>query len=304
MRITKALVSLLVCALLLCACDYIVLPEEEDGPLLESKGWSAVATGITASDAGGVRIELTLRNDTADWSAMKADENQPAMLKFANGKKSSCDTVFVSSGGHRLAPGFQMRGYVSGMAAQPATQPIYVECKGTNLSPGSVLLIGYSYVTGDYNYYYPDNNKATGTLEVNLDRLATGLEYPLAAQVKGLIQPPDVSITALNDCVLTLTGVQRSEDGFQFDWLNTNPGEYPSYVHVGNPPVIGSDGILYGIYQSPDLASAPSAGGGKTAEWNTTVSAPAGVSGFYILLSVESKRQRYFVHYAIDISDR
>ena len=106
MRVTKALIPILACALLLGACDYIVLPEEESSPQSKSsKGWSAIVTNVGASDAGGLRIDITIRNETADWSAMKAVADKPAVLT-AGGKTTNCDTVFVGTGGHRLAPGF------------------------------------------------------------------------------------------------------------------------------------------------------------------------------------------------------
>lgn len=84
----------------------------------------------------------------------------------------------------------------------------------------------------------------------------------------------------------------------------TNPGEYPTYVHVGNPPVIGPEGIIYGRYQTPDLASVPIAPAGDKAEWMTEVAVPQDATGLYILLSVESKKQRLFVNYAVDITDK
>ena len=43
----------------------------------------------------------------------------------------------------------------------------------------------------------------------------------------------------------------------------------------------------------------PVAGAGKTAEWTTEVAVPQEVSGLYILLSVESGKQRLFANYAI-----
>jgi hypothetical protein len=68
--------------------------------------------------------------------------------------------------------------------------------------------------------------------------------------------------------------------------------------------VIGADGILYGYYESPDLASAPVTPPGDVAEWTTEVAVPAEVKGFYIMLSVEAKKGRTFVNHAIDISDK
>jgi hypothetical protein len=303
MRNKKALIPILLCILLLFACDYIVLPEDLDtAASASSKGWSAVATNVGQSSAGDLHIDLTLRNETADWSALQATTNKPAVLTTGDGKTTNCDTVFVSTGGHRLAPGFQMRGFIAGTKAEPKTQLIYVECKGAAATPGSKLSIDYSYVTGEYNYYYPETNKVDSTLEVNLDEVATDLQYPIAEPVEGLIQSPGIEITAINKVVLTLTDVERTDKGLQFKWQTANPGEYPSYVHIGNPPVIGADGILYGFYETPDIVSVPITPAGEKAEWTTVVAVPPDVKGLYIMLSVESKKQRLFVNYAIDVT--
>ena len=305
MRHRKVFIPFLVCLLLSFACDYIVLPEEEATPTsAASKGWGAVVTNIGKSEAGDLRIELTIQNETSDWSAMSAIANKPAVLTSSDGTTANCDTVFVGTGGHRLAPGFQMRGYITGTKAEPKTQLNYVECKGVEATPGARLSIDITYVFGEYNYYYQDTNRTEAKLELNLDQVATDVKYPVATPVEGLIQKADVNITAINNCVLTLTGAARTDTGLQFTWQSSNPGEYPSYVHIGAPPVIGEDGILYGIYESPDLTSVPVAGAGKTAEWTTTVAVPKDVKGLYILLSVESKKQRLFVNYAIDITDK
>jgi hypothetical protein len=127
----------------------------------------------------------------------------------AGDKTTDCDTVFVSSGGHRLAPGFQMRGFIGGIKAEPMTQLIYVECAGAEAASGAKLSIDYVYFAGQYNYYEPEANKADGTMEPNLDEVATDLTYPIAEPVEGLVQKADVEITAINDIVLTLTGAER-----------------------------------------------------------------------------------------------
>jgi len=305
MRTKKALIPVLACALLLCACDYIVLPEGLDSSTnQESKGWSAVATNVGASDAGDLHIDLAIRNETADWSAMQAVADKPAVLTTQDGETTDCTTVFVGTGGYRLAPGFQMRGYTGGKKAEPKTQLLYVECKGAAATAGAKLAIEISYVTGQYNYYYPDANKVDATLEVNLDEVATDLTYPIAEAVEGLIQKPGAEIVAINDVVLILTDVTRSDTGLQFKWQTSNPGEYPTYVHVGNPPVIGADGIIYGFYETPDIVSVPITPAGDKAEWATEVAVPAEATGLYILLSVESGKQRLFANYAVDITDK
>ena len=68
--------------------------------------------------------------------------------------------------------------------------------------------------------------------------------------------------------------------------------------------MIGEDGIFYGFYESPDIASVPITSAGDQAEWTTEVGAPKDVKGLYIMLSVESKKQRLFTNYAVDITDK
>ncbi len=298
----KSWLLILLGTLLFSACDYIVLPEEElsQAPTV-SRGWSAVTTGVTSA-AGVLHVDLTIRNETGAWSAMQATPGKPAVLTTGTGK-TDCATVMVSTGGHRLAPGFQMRGFVAGTKAEPAVQLLYVECQAET-APGATLSLSYSYLTGDYNYYYPEENKVEAELSLSLDQVAAKVQYPIAEQIEGVVQPADLGIEAINKCALTLAGVQRTGADVQFTWQAANPGEYPSYVHIGLPPVIGSDGIIYGLYESPDLASVPVAGAGQTAEWTTMVAVPQDVHGLYILLSVESKKQRLFTHYAIAIADQ
>lgn len=293
-------------AMLSFACKYIVLPEGLGSPEeaeRESTGWSAVATNVGKSETGDLHIDLTIRNETGDWSAMEAIAGQPAFLT-SGGKRIDCDTTFVSTGGHRLAPGFQMHGYTSGTVSDPVIQPVYVECAGVEAAPGSTLSIPYSYVTGQYNYYEQDKNKVDDKLEIDLDAIVTDLNYPVAEEVDGLIQKPDIEIIALNKVILKLTGVQRTENGLQFTWKTINPGTYPSYVHIGAPPVIGSDGVLYGFYETPDIVSVPITPAGDEAQWTTEVKVPQDVKGFYIPLSVETGKARLFANYALDITDQ
>jgi hypothetical protein len=307
MSMRKAFVSILLAyAIVSLACVYIVLPEgyeTSNETSNGSTGWSAVATNIGKSESGDLHIDISIRNETGEWSAMNAVDDKPALLSN-NGKSINCDTTFVSTGGHRLAPGFQMRGYTAGTKTEPVKQLIYVECAGADATPGSILSIPYTYVTGQYNYYEQDKNKVEANLDINLDEVITNLVYPIAEQIDGLIQQPDIEIVAINKVTLTLTGVQRTESNLQFAWKTYNPGDYPTYVHIGNPPVIGDDGILYGFYQTPDIISVPITPAGGTAEWTTEVLVPPNVKGFYILLSVETGKARLFANYAIDITDK
>lgn len=299
----KALIPFLVCALLSLACSYIVLPDKPTTPkAVKSKGWTALATNIGKNEAGDLHIDITIRNETNDWSAMQA--SQEASLKTADGKTSSCDTVFIGSGGHRLAPGFQMRGYTIGTKKEPKTQLIYVECKGAQASTGSTLSVDYSYVTGMLNYFEQDANKASGTLVINLDQVAAGLTYPVAEVVDGAVQAPDAKIDAINTNVLTLKDVQHTDTGLQFTWDNYNPSEYPLKVHIGIPPVIGADGVIYGYYEIMDLETPPTTPAGGNVDWTTAVQTPKDGSGFYILLSFESGKQRLYANRAIDITGK
>jgi hypothetical protein len=234
---------------------------------------------------------------------MEAADGSPAVL-HAGGQDHPCNTVFVGTGGHRVAPGFQLRGYIAGTKAEPETQMIYVECDGVAPAPGSSLTIDYSYVTGQYNYYEQDKGRVDTSLEVDLDQVAKDLTYPVGVPVDGLIQDPAAPMEAINKLTLELADVQRTADGLEFTWRTTNPGEYPSYLHIGNPPVIGDDGILYGFYETPDIVSVPITAAGGAAEWKTEVAVPPEVGGLYLLLSVETGKARLFANYALDISDR
>jgi hypothetical protein len=307
MNTWKRLLLALVSAFTLYACAYIVVPEVEDvSTPAASQGWTAFVTGVGQSATGDLHVDITIRNDTGDWSAMQATPDKPAVLTTADGKTTNCGTVFLGTGGHRLAPGFQMRGYTAGTKMEPVIQLIYVECAGVPVqaAAGASLSINYTYYTGPYDYFYPENNKASGMLQLKLDEVVADLTYPVGVAVEGLSIKPGVEITAINNNVLVLTEVKRTEEGFEFLWQNYNPTDYPLKVNIGIPPVIGDDGILYGFYQSPDLASPPLTPSKDKAQWATKVAVPPNVKGCYILLSVETGKQRYFVNYAVDITDR
>ena len=310
MNVRKTLVpALLAYALFTFACVYIVLPEGLETPVPEEEGaapkvWNAVVTGVGKSDAGDLHIDLAIRNDTGDWSTMHAVEEKPAVLTASDGKTTNCDTVFVGTGGHRFAPGFQMRGYTVGTMEEPETQLIYVECKGVEAGAGANLSVEYVSYGGILDDYAPDANKMEGVLELNLDEVAADLTYPVATPVEGLIQPAGTSFTGLSENVITMLDAKRTDTGFEFTWQNFNPSKFPLKTHIGTPPVIGSDGILYGPYESLDIAEIPITPPGGNAEWNTAVAAPKNVKGFYVLLSVESKKPRTYINYALDISDK
>jgi hypothetical protein len=314
MKILKPiLIPIVACilVLILAAAGYVVVPACDPNDqgwgcgneTTQVKGWIVQATNVGTSDDGDLHIDLAILNETAEWSAMQAIPAKPALLETGDGQTSNCDTVFISTGGHYLAPGFQMRGFTTGTQAEPKTQLIYVECKDAKAVPGSKLYIDVSYVTGQYNYYDKTAGKTDVKLEVDLDKVAADLTYPVFTPVEGLIQKFGDKITGLNEVTLTLVSVQRTGKGFEFNWQAFNPSDYPSALHVGPPPVIGEDGILYGFYQDPGSVSAPLTSPGKATEWTTTIDAPSDVNGFYIMVSVETGT-RLFTNYVIDISDK
>ncbi len=305
MGMKKALIPMIGCALLSLACAYIVVPADllVTPTSVTSKGWGGVVTNVGASGAGDLHIDLAIRNDTQDWSAMQADEGKPALLTTRGGKRTNCDTVSVGTGGTSLAPGFQMRGYTGGTKASPKIQLLYVECKGAVASPGSKLSIGYSYVTGAYDLHVP-SVPVSATMELNLDQIAKGVKYPVATPAAGLIEKIGDKIPAINNFTVTLTDAKRTDTGLELDWQDFNPSDYPNYVHIGTPPVIGADGIIYGLYEDPSIADATIALSKATAEWNTTVTVPNNVTGLYVMVSIETRQSKYFVSHVIDITNK
>ncbi len=303
------LLAVFIYAILTTACVYIVLPEGLE-PAADAKknavpkSWGAVVTKVEKTASGDVKIDLTIRNDTGDWAKMDANPKQPAILTAADGKTSNCGTVFVSTGGHRLAPGFQMRGYVVDSSDTTQTQLLYVECQGVNETAGARLNIRYASFGGILDDYDPQANKTEGTLELNLDDVVAGLAYPIANQVEGLVLPASTPITGLSENVVTLLDAQRTENGFQFTWQNFNPTKFPLKTHIGIPPVIGADGIIYGVYETLDIPPVPTTPANENAQWTTAVAVPEDVAGFYILLSVESRKPRTYINYVLDIHEK
>jgi hypothetical protein len=297
---------LLSCILYLSACKYIVLPEglEEFENAAGSGTWNALVTNVGTSEAGDLHVDIAIRNDMGDWSTMQAVPGKPAVLTTSDGKTTDCVTVFIGTGGHRLAPGFQARGYTDGETGDSKTQTLYVECEGATPSAGSKLSIDYVSFTGILDDYDPEANKTEGVLELNLDEVVADLTYPIAAPIDGLILDAGQSIIGLSDNAVTLLDVQRTDAGFQFTWQNFNPTKFPLKTHIGTPPVIGSDGIIYGLYERLDIVSIPITPANEKVEWTTDVEVPSDIKGFYILLSVESKKPRTYLNYALNIIDK
>ena len=266
--------------------------------------WTGIVTNVGESESGGLHIDITIRNDTGGWNTMRAMDDKPAILTTGDGESTNCDSVFVGTGGHRLAPGFQMRGYTTGEHDQPEIQLLYVECEGDLTAAGSTLAIDYYSFSGELDYYVEieESNREEGRLELNLDEVVTDLTYPIASPVEGLILDADVEITALSENIISLLDVERTDTGFQFTWQNFNPSRFALRTHIGIPPVIGEDGILYGVYETLDIPEVPLTPAESNVEWTTMVVVPEDISGFYILLSVESKKPRTYSNYVLDIT--
>jgi len=311
MKVKKILIPvLLTLQFFIFGCVYIVLPVGIEKPIEDKNAdrysWTGIVTNVGEADSGGLHIDITIRNDTGDWNTMRAVDETPAILQTSDGQDINCDTVFVGTGGHRVAPGFQTRGYTIKEDDLPKTQLIYVECADAVLEPGLTLLIDYISFAGELDYYVEieEANKDEGKLELNLDDVITDLTYPVAYPVDGLVQESSAEIIALSDNVISLLDIQRTDSSLVFTWQNTNPSKFPLKTHIGIPPVIGEDGIIYGFYKTLDIPEVPLTPAESSVEWNTEVTVPDDVSGYYILLSVESKKPRTYVNYALDIQDK
>ncbi len=301
----RILLLLIIFALLSPACAYIVVPADLKATPTSTAtlGWSGVVTNIEKVDAGDWRIEIAIKNDTQAWSAMNAAANKPAILVSSTGQKTNCNTVNVGTGETRLAPGFQVRGYTAGTRKEPITQLLYVDCPGLADRAGAKLAIDYSYITGAYDLHIP-SVPVNATMTLDLDQVDNNLQYPVSAPVTGLIEKIGDKVSAINSFSLILTDVQRTDTGLELFWKAENPSDYPNYVHIGVPPVVGSDGVIYGLYEDPSIAEATIALPKGIAEWTTTVSVPADVTGLYVLVSVETRQSKYFVSHVIDITDK
>jgi hypothetical protein len=277
------------------------LPTPTPGPDQSSavgKGWSLIPTAVTKTASGDLHVDLAARNDTGDWSVMAAT-GEPAELMAKDGKKTPCDTVQVGTGGHYVPPGFQIRGYA---LRDNKTQTLFVECKGVEPAPGQQLNIPYTFVPGEYDYYAQDKGRTEAYVIADLDLVSPSLTYPVADPSAVKAQAITESISTLNKTTLENTKIARAADAIAMDWKVTNPGEYDTKVHIGNPPVLGSDGIIHGVRVSPDIVDQPLSPPKGEVEFKTEVSVPADVAGLYLLLSVEQTRERLFANYLIDLT--
>jgi hypothetical protein len=278
------------------------LPTPTPGPGDSSavgKGWSLIPLAVTKTAAGDLHVDLAARNDTGDWSSMAAT-GEPAEVMAKDGKKSPCTTVQVGTGGHYVPPGFQIHGY---SLKDNKTQTLFVECKGVEPAAGQQLNVAYGFVPGQYDYYAQEKGKTEAYVIVDLDLASPSLTYPVAdASAAPKSQAITEPIPTLNKTTLQNTKVARTADGIAMDWKVTNPGEYDTKVHIGAPPVLGSDGIIHGVRVSPDIVDQPFSPPKGEVEFKTEVSVPGDVTGLYLLLPVEQNRERLFANYLIDLT--
>ena len=127
---------------------------------------------------------------------MDAIAGRPAVLHVRrrdDGRTARPSTS--ASGGHRLAPGFRMRGFMGGTEGRADDRRRSgSSAPARRRGPGAKLALDYAYVTGEYDYYDADATAdRQARLEVDLDELAADLTYPIAEPVEGLIQPADAA---------------------------------------------------------------------------------------------------------------
>jgi hypothetical protein len=318
MKMRTTLAAVIALGLAVAGCDYIVPPVEFSTPTpqLVIGGWQGYALKV-ADVNGSLHVELAIQNNNNDWGAMDVARSK-ATVKDKAGKETTCDKVFVgtsvfqkpgySETGWFLPPGFVMKGYTGGSKANPVTQLESVDCAGVSKSDGMKLTVSYTYILGPYNYYR-QSDFLSDTMTVDLDNVVTDLKYPRATDTTKAYKMGETMV-AINKCNFSLTAVARSDEGFTFAWHADNGTIYPAYVHIGDPPVIGDDGILYGFFESPHLSSPPlipsvdDAGNRGEADWTTTANVPNDVMGFYILVPLESNQNKYFIYQLIDITDQ
>jgi hypothetical protein len=306
---TVGLLGLVLASVAFTGCGYIVGPlSDTASPPPADNGWSGVALAVSQS-SGSLHVDLAITNNTGDWSAMDVAATV-AKVVDSSGSSHDCATdyvgtsTFVNSGGWYLPPGFVMKGYTGGTLQQPKAQPLFVECSGVSQAAGQKLSIDYRYITGAFNYYVATKPKSA-TMKVDLDKVAADTKFPVAADgPQTPIAKIGDKIPAINNCSVILADAKRTDTGLELDWKSLDPVAAATYIHIGKPPVIGSDGILYGYYLSPHLADVPVTPAGGDTEWSTVVTVPKEVTGLYVLLPVETQQSKYFVDHVVDITDK
>ena len=112
-------------------------------PSGKTKAGMRTATNIGKSDA---RRSAHRSGHPKRHGAMERDAGgrQTGRAQFRRQDRPTARPCSCSSGGHRLAPGFRMRGYIGGKKSEQQVQMIYVECAGAEAAPGSTLTLDYT----------------------------------------------------------------------------------------------------------------------------------------------------------------
>jgi hypothetical protein len=291
-------------------CDYIVPPPEfgSPTPVIVNKGWAGIVNGVSQA-SGALHVDLSMVNNTGDWSALNVSASKAQVID-SSGKSAGCSkayvgtSVFVNDGGWYVPAGFVMKGYTGGSVSAPVVQLLYVECAGVSTAAARTLKIDYTYISGPFNYYSA-SQKNSGTISLDLTKVVGDTKYPIAETVSSMVlNKPATAIVGINQCTVQLITATRTATGLEFGWETGNPTNSTCEVRIGNPPVIGADGILYGFYRSPHLADVPRTPPQSKSTWTTKVIVPSTVTGLYLLVPVETKQDKYFVDHVIDITDK
>ena len=230
---------LVVCAVVLGACGYIVTPGRREQPRRQQTAgvWTAIATAVTQTPAGDLHVDLAIRNDTGDWSAMSVAPSGAVSLTTGDGKT---EPVRDRLRGHRRhepgprLPDARLHRRHEGRAGRPSCSTSSAPGRRRQPDrgwPSATRTSRASSTTTRRPRPRAAGSRSTWTSS------AADLTYPVAEPVDGLVQKASDPIEAINKCVLTLTSATRTDTGLEFAWHTENPTAYPTYVHIGTPPV-------------------------------------------------------------------
>ena len=269
--------------------------------------WSAIAT-----DGRGRRPAATSTstsrsdNETGNWSAMQVASSGAVALTTGDGKTATCATAFVGTGGNEPGarlPDARLYRRHEGEAGRPSS--LYVECAGRRA--GGRLEAGDRLLVRDRRVQLllavragrAPSSRSTSTRSPRTSR--TRSRDP----VEGLVEKPTDPIEAINKCDADPDDRRPGRPtGSKFAWHTENPTAYPTYVHIGMPPVIGSDGVIYGFYESPHLADTPITPGRRDGRLDDGRRRPQGRHRPRTSSSASSRRQqKNFVSHAVGLAD-
>ena len=243
-------------------CGYIVVPPEASAPVGAGvEGLDAPSpTSVEPGDGGDLQVELTHPQRDRRLERDAGRRGKPAVLTDGDGKTTDCATVVVGTGGHRSPRAADPGLPDAGRRTQPTTELIRVECAGATAGPGAKLAhrlqLRHRRVQLLRARRDADRGEARGRPR---SRSRPDLSYPVAEPVDGVVQPADIEIAAINDVSLTL--IARRADGRRASSSTgrpTNPERVPDAMSTSATRRSSArDGVIYGFYESPDLADGP-----------------------------------------------